>query len=92
MAAGLPIVAARAGAAPEVAPEGEVSLLVEPSDDDDLLAALRRLADDPELRRRLGMAGAARWPAFDWSSVAAHFLSAALPGPGPADRPGSTDA
>lgn len=79
MAAGLPIVAARAGAAPEVAPEAEVSLLVEPSDDEDLLAALRRLADSPELRRRLGANGAVRWSTFDWSAVAASFLSAALP-------------
>ena len=92
MAAGLPIVAARAGAAPEVAPEGEVSLLVEPSDDDDLLAALRRLAGDPDLRRRLGARGADRWSAFDWSAVAADFLSAALPGRGPVDQPGPTHA
>ena len=90
MAAGLPIVAARAGAAPEVAPENEVSLLVQPSDDDDLLAALRRLAGSPELRRRLGSCGAARWSAFDWSAVAADFLSAVLPGRESADRPGST--
>jgi len=88
MAAGLPIVAVRAGAAPEVVPESEVSLLVEPSDEE-LLAALRRLADSPELRRRLGANGAARWSAFDWSSVANRFLSAALPGLGSAQGSGS---
>ncbi len=79
MAAGLPIVAARAGAAPEVAPHGEVSLLVNPDDDAALARALERLLADDELRRRLGDAGTRRWKGYDWPIVARRFLSACLP-------------
>ena len=79
MAAGLPIVAARAGAAPEVAPHDEVSLLVAPDDDAALAGALERLLADIRLRRELGDAGARRWKAYDWSNVSRHFLAACLP-------------
>jgi glycosyltransferase involved in cell wall biosynthesis len=78
MAAGLPIVAARAGATPEVAPHEEVSLLVAPDDDAALAEALDRLLADDGLRRKLGEAGARRWRSYDWSSVARRFLSACL--------------
>jgi glycosyltransferase involved in cell wall biosynthesis len=60
MAAGLPVLATRVSAVPEVVVEGETGLLVPPSDPAELAAALRRLAEDPELRRRLGRAGRAR--------------------------------
>ncbi len=76
MAAGLPIVAARSGAAPEVAPHGEVSLLVDPDDDTALAEALERLLADAVLRRNLGEAGTRRWRSFDWPIVARQFLSA----------------
>ncbi len=79
MAAGLPIVAARAGAVPEVAPHGEVSLLVPPDDDDALAEVLRRLADSPDRRRELGTAGLRRWAAYDWPLVADRFLAECLP-------------
>ncbi len=79
MAAGLPIVAARAGATPEVAPHEEVSLLVAPDDDAALAVALERLLADDGLRRKLGEAGARRWRSYDWSSVARVFLSACSP-------------
>jgi glycosyltransferase involved in cell wall biosynthesis len=80
MAAGLPIVAARAGAVPEVAPHGEVSLLVPPDDADALATALRQLADSADQRRQLGAEGRRRWPAYDWRLVADRFLAACLPG------------
>ncbi|MCL7977990.1 MAG: glycosyltransferase family 4 protein [marine benthic group bacterium] len=79
MAAGLPIVAARAGAVPEVAPDGQVSLLVPPDDDTALTAALRQLSESPGRRRELGAAGMRRWPAYDWPRVASRFLAACLP-------------
>jgi glycosyltransferase involved in cell wall biosynthesis len=82
MATGLPIVAARSGAAPEVAPHGEVSLLVDPDDDVALAGALERLVADAGLRRNLGEAGARRWRSFDWPIVARRFLSACFPGGG----------
>lgn len=76
MAAGLPIVAARAGAAPEVIPHDEVALLVDPDDDAALAEALEHLLANVGLRRALGAAGARRWRSYDWSSVADRFLSA----------------
>jgi glycosyltransferase involved in cell wall biosynthesis len=79
MAAGLPIAAARAGAVPEVAPDGEVSLLVPPDDDRALAGALRRLAESPDRRRELGAAGLRRWTDYDWTLVANQFLDACFP-------------
>jgi len=79
MAAGLPIVAARTGAAPEVVPHDEVALLVDPEDDAALAEALERLLADVGLRRTLGEAGAQRWRSYDWSSVASRFLSVCPP-------------
>jgi glycosyltransferase involved in cell wall biosynthesis len=60
MAAGLPVVASEVGGIPEIVVDGETGLLVPPGDADALAGALRRLLDDPELRRRLGAAGRAR--------------------------------
>ncbi|HSL83123.1 MAG TPA: glycosyltransferase family 4 protein [Thermoanaerobaculia bacterium] len=76
MAAGLPIVAARAAAVPEVAPDGEVGLLVPPRDAEALAEALARLLDDADLRRRFGQAGRRRVERYDWRTVAGEFLRA----------------
>lgn len=56
-AAGLPVVAAAHGGLPEIVLDGETGLLVEPTSTE-LARALRTLADDPKLRRRLGEAAA----------------------------------
>lgn len=57
-AAALPIVCSRvAGAAGDVAVEGENALLVDPLDVDAIATALRTLAGDPRLRGRLGTRG-----------------------------------
>jgi len=76
MAAGLPIVATRAAAIPEVVPDGEAGLLVPPSDPEALAEALDRLLSDPDLRRRLGEAGRRHVERFDWKIVAGEFLGA----------------
>ncbi|HET9323356.1 MAG TPA: glycosyltransferase family 4 protein [Gaiellaceae bacterium] len=60
MAAGLPVVASRVGGVPELVVEGKTGLLVDPGDPGGLAEALRRLVQDPALRRRLGEAGRAR--------------------------------
>lgn len=57
MAAGLPVVAAAAGGPTEIITDGQDGLLTAPGDSDDLADALRRLAKDEALRRRLGAAG-----------------------------------
>ena len=56
MAAGLAIVASDVGSIPEIVQHGRNGLLVPPGDPAALATALRMLADDPVLRRRLGRA------------------------------------
>jgi len=76
MAAGLPIVAARAAAVPEVVSDGESGILVAPDSADELATALDRLLSDPEERRRLGEAGRRQVMLFDISRVSRLFLDA----------------
>jgi glycosyltransferase involved in cell wall biosynthesis len=57
-AAGLPVVATAVGGVADAA--GDAALLVEPGDAEAPAAALARIGADPELRRRLVEAGAAR--------------------------------
>lgn len=60
MACGLPVVATRVSAVPEVVVDGSTGLLVPASDAQALAAAIAHLADDPALRARLGASGRAR--------------------------------
>jgi glycosyltransferase involved in cell wall biosynthesis len=60
MAQRLAIVASRVGGVPEVLVDGESAVLIEPRDAAALVAAVLALAADPEERRRLGDAAAAR--------------------------------
>jgi len=60
MLAGLPVVATRVSAVPEVVVDGETGLLVEPGDDAALGGALAQLVADPARGRALGAAGLAR--------------------------------
>jgi glycosyltransferase involved in cell wall biosynthesis len=53
LAVGSPVIATAVGGVPEVVRDGENGLLVPPNDADALAAALRRLLEDDELRRRL---------------------------------------
>ncbi|MDB5511946.1 MAG: glycosyl transferase group 1 [Enterovirga sp.] len=57
---GLPVIGSDEGAAPEVIQDGIDGLLVPGRDVAALSAAIRGLAADPELRRRLGKAGRAK--------------------------------
>jgi glycosyltransferase involved in cell wall biosynthesis len=92
MAAGVPVVASRVGGIPEQVEDGVTGLLVEPGDPEALAAALGRLAADPALRRRLGVAGRRRAEkAFDLDAFRrAHlevysreFARRRLPAPAP---------
>lgn len=76
MAAGLPIVACRAAAVPEVVPDGECGILVPPDEIHGLASALDRLASDVSERARLGEAGRRRVTRYDAPLVAKEFLRA----------------
>jgi glycosyltransferase involved in cell wall biosynthesis len=70
LAAGTAVVATRVAGIPEVVADGENGLLVAPQNADDLASALRRLAEEPEMRARLG--AAARQCALSRLSWEAH--------------------
>jgi glycosyltransferase involved in cell wall biosynthesis len=59
-AAGVPIIACRAGGMPEAVADGISGIIVPPGDVTALAAALRMLIEDPDLRRRLGTQGRER--------------------------------
>ncbi|MEV4419945.1 glycosyltransferase family 4 protein [Patulibacter sp. NPDC049589] len=73
MRGGCAVVAAATGGLREVVPEG-TGVRVPPDDVRALAAALRRLLDDPALRRRLVTAGAAHAARFSWDDAAARCL------------------
>jgi glycosyltransferase involved in cell wall biosynthesis len=74
MAAGVPVVASRRGALPEVI--GDAGLLVDPHDPAAFAAAIRSLLDDPQRRLALAEAGAARAREFTWEDSAVRLLAA----------------
>lgn len=59
-AAGLPVVAGRSGGVPEVVADGATGLLTPPEDASALAEAVRTLLENPERRRKMGRAAAAR--------------------------------
>ncbi|THI90760.1 MAG: glycosyltransferase, partial [Nitrospira sp. CG24A] len=56
MAAGLPVIASRVGGIPAVISHEQTGLLVPPGNADALADAIRRLLDQPDLARQLGLA------------------------------------
>ncbi len=72
MACGTPVVAARAGALPEVV--GEAGKFFDPHDPDELAEILRSLADDESLRRELSRRGLERARTFSWGTTARGLL------------------
>jgi alpha-maltose-1-phosphate synthase len=61
MAAGTAVVAARAGAVPEMLDDGAAGLLVDPGDERGLLGAIESLLDRPDHGAALGAAGRSRF-------------------------------
>lgn len=75
MAEGLPVVGLRIGNLPYLADDDREGLLVEPGDLDGLATALAQLADDEDLRTRLGTAARARAQARPtWDETARMFF------------------
>lgn len=69
MSSGLPVVAYRCAAAGEVIEDGQSGLLAPPGHEDAFIAAARRLAAEPELRRQLGPAARERVAPIDWERI-----------------------
>lgn len=69
---GVPVIGANAGGIPDVISDGIDGLLVPFGDVAALADALRRLLDDPALRRRMGEAGRAKVHAqYTWDTIVA---------------------
>ena len=66
LASGLPVVAARAGAAHEVVEDGVNGLLYDPGDRDALIETVRRILEDEGLRDRLREGARATAETRDW--------------------------
>jgi glycosyltransferase involved in cell wall biosynthesis len=69
MRSGVPVVASRIGALPEIVADGVTGLLVTPGNTPELLRAIRRMKEDPQLRRKMGAAGKARSEQFSAETV-----------------------
>ena len=86
VAAGLPLIASsRAGATGDVAIAGRNAIVVDPADTRAITAAVRRLAEDPELRARLGLGSCEidiEWPLQRSVDAFAEVVRLAAPGAG----------
>jgi glycosyltransferase involved in cell wall biosynthesis len=78
-AAGLPIVASATGGIAEIFEHERSALLVRPGDPIALRASLRRLRNDPALRRRLERHGREVGRSFEWSELAPRIEELLLP-------------
>ncbi len=76
MAAGLPVIACRAAAVPEVVPDGAAGRLVAPRNPGQLAEALEEILTDSRARKELGEAGRRRAAEFDSPIVGKRFLEA----------------
>jgi len=74
MAAGLPVVACRAAAVPEIVEDRRTGFLVSPRNPGELAAALETLLMSENLREEFGRAAAQRVEAFGLGRVARRFL------------------
>jgi glycosyltransferase involved in cell wall biosynthesis len=73
MAAGVPVVAARAGSLPEV--YGDAALYCDPLDVESIASALAEVASDEELQARLVARGRQRAGEFSWARTAEQTLA-----------------
>lgn len=74
MAAGVPVVAARAGGIPHVVEDGRTGILVEPGSADELAEGIRRLSRDKDLARRLTTAGRQEAVRWSWTASAERLV------------------
>ena len=76
MASGLPVVSTTAGAIPEVVEDGKTGMLVPPDDPEKFARAVIVLLDDPELMKKMGLAGKQKvQEQFTWKKVAQNTIN-----------------
>lgn len=73
MRSGVPVVACRSGALPEIVSDGVTGILVTPGDTTELRAAIHRLEDQPGLRQTMGASGRARAEQFSAEVVTGRY-------------------
>jgi glycosyltransferase involved in cell wall biosynthesis len=78
MAAGVPVVAARATGAVDLVDEGETGFLVPPRDITSYADAIERIVADPGLRHRMGAAGHTKAAGYSWEGANQAVLDAYL--------------
>ncbi len=74
MACGTPVVASNTTSLPEAV--GEAALTVDPTNTEEIAAAMARLLDEPSLRQALQQAGVERAREFTWRRTARRLLAA----------------
>ena len=74
MGTGLPILTSPVGGIPDML-ENEVSALIVPPEEEPLVRAIVRIADDAALRERLGRAALSRAPLFSSKKMAENYLA-----------------
>jgi len=73
MAAGVPVIAARAGSLPEI--YGDAALYCDPRDTESIASALVEIASDEDLHLRLSAVGRKRAAEFSWTRAAEQTLA-----------------
>lgn len=76
MACGVPVIATRGGALPEVVKEGETGILVPPQNPSALAKAIKLLLEDESLRRKMSSEGRKRVQrCFSWEQAAKQVVN-----------------
>lgn len=70
MAAGIPVIGTPVGGIVDFLVDGVNGLVVPPEDPKALAAAIRRLVNDPDLRKKLSAAASATAERYDWPGIA----------------------
>lgn len=74
LASGVPVLAPRAGAIPDVVVDGQNGVLHPPRDTDAFVAAFQRLVEDEPFRRALGARASSSVQHLDWHVVVQNWL------------------
>jgi glycosyltransferase involved in cell wall biosynthesis len=74
LAAGLPILAPRAGGIPQDVEEGKSGFLFAPQDRDDFAAKLKSLAEDSNLRKEMGNYGKGYIKKYSWDNTIGNMV------------------